>query len=446
MTRRLGFLVLLVAAVGGGGAIWACVEQVTAPGSCPNYCPTDSIAIRDTIFTTIIERDSSFRGYVPSYGAEAMSVADLPGIVDSRAFFVLAKAATRVTVKGGDTTTTPIIPDSVRFRLSIMRRDTLATNLRIRLYHVPITSDSTSTFASLAAAFNEPVVDSVNVSALLASPAIIDTTQADSLDRRFYGDTTYRDGAGHILAVRDSGRILDLYFQLDTLQAPVVEADSGQLGFGVRVAADSLASIALGTNEGGRPPFLQRFFHHTIPDTVSTQPDSIVSGNQTQTPVFDGFVFNPPTPALDSNLAVGGAPSARALLRVAMPAFLHDSIDVVRATVVLVPVSAVQGVANDSFRIVVHHVSTDLGAKSPLDPSAAGATFIHIGSPDTVNLEITNLVRAWSLDTTMTTAFVLGQVPEAASYTEIRFYSSRAPAFRPGLHVTYVKRFRFGEP
>ena len=445
MTRRLGFLVLLVAAV-GGGAIWACVEQVTAPGSCPNYCPTDSIAIRDTIFTTIIERDSSFRGYVPSYGAEAMSVADLPGIVDSRAFFVLAKAATRVTVKGGDTTTTPIIPDSVRFRLSIMRRDTLATNLRIRLYHVPITSDSTSTFASLAAAFNEPVVDSVNVSALLASPAIIDTTQADSLDRRFYGDTTYRDGAGHILAVRDSGRILDLYFQLDTLQAPVVEADSGQLGFGVRVAADSLASIALGTNEGGRPPFLQRFFHHTIPDTVSTQPDSIVSGNQTQTPVFDGFVFNPPTPALDSNLAVGGAPSARALLRVAMPAFLHDSIDVVRATVVLVPVSAVQGVANDSFRIVVHHVSTDLGAKAPLDPSAAGATFIHIGSPDTVNLEITNLVRAWSLDTTMTTAFVLGQVPEAASYTEIRFYSSRAPAFRPGLHVTYVKRFRFGEP
>jgi len=63
-----------------------------------------------------------------------------------------------------------------------------------------------------------------------------------------------------------------------------------------------------------------------------------------------------------------------------------------------------------------------------------------------VNIELTNLVRAWSLDTTMTTAFILGQVPEATSYSEIRFYSSRAPAFRPGLHVTYVKRFRFGEP
>jgi hypothetical protein len=41
---------------------------------------------------------------------------------------------------------------------------------------------------------------------------------------------------------------------------------------------------------------------------------------------------------------------------------------------------------------------------------------------------------------------MLGQVPEAASYTEIRFYSSRAPALRPALHVTYVKRFPFGLP
>jgi hypothetical protein len=63
-----------------------------------------------------------------------------------------------------------------------------------------------------------------------------------------------------------------------------------------------------------------------------------------------------------------------------------------------------------------------------------------------VNIELTNLVRSWSLDTTLATAFVIGQVPEAASYSEIRFYSSRAAAFRPGLHVTYVKRFRFGNP
>ena len=181
---------------------------------------------------------------------------------------------------------------------------------------------------------------------------------------------------------------------------------------------------------------------------MSTQPDSVVSGNQTQTPIFDSFVFDPPSPALDSNLAVGGVPAARALLRVAMPAFLHDSIDVVRATLILVPVSAVQGAPSDSFRILARPVLADLGAKSPLGTNSTlyGSRAIHIGASDTVNIELTNLVRTWSLDTTMATAFILGQVPEATSYTEIRFYSSRAPAFRPGLHVTYVKRFRFGVP
>jgi len=437
VTRRLACFCLLLVA--------ACTEQSTSPGVCPNFCPGGSIDIHDTIFAAIIERDSSFRGYVQAYQAEAMTAADLPGIVDSRAFFVLSKTTTRVTVKTGDTATTPIIPDSVRFRLSIVRRDTVATNLRIRLYHVPITSDSTSTFASLDAAFNGPVVDSVNLSALIASPAFIDTVSADSLERKFYGDTTYRDAGGHILAVRDSGRILDLYFHLDTLQAPVVEADTGQLGFGVRVAADSFASIAISTVEAGRPPVLQRFFHHTIPDTVSTQPDSIVSGNQTQSPVFDTFVFTPPTPPSDSNLAVGGVPSARSIVRVAMPAFLHDSLDVVRATLVLVPVNAVQGAPSDSFKVEAHPVVADLGAKSPTG-TAAGSTFIHIGSGDTVSIELTNLVRSWSLDTTATTAFILGQVPEATSYTEVRFYSSRTPAFRPALHVTYVKRFEFGKP
>jgi len=132
-------------------------------------------------------------------------------------------------------------------------------------------------------------------------------------------------------------------------------------------------------------------------------------------------------------------------LRVAMPAFLHDSIDVVRATLVLVPVNAVQGAPSDSFKIEAHALAADLGAKSPLS-SLAGSKIIHIGSPDTVNIELTTLVRSWSLDTTLTTAFILGQVPEATSYTEVRFFSSRAPAYRPALHVTYVKRFRFGEP
>jgi len=436
VTRRLGYLFLLVAA--------ACVENATAPGDCPNFCPTDSIAIRDTIFTSIIVRDSSFRGYVPSYAAEAMTAADLPGVADSRAFFTTDTMIRRVAPKLGDTTTVPISVDSSRVRFVIVRRPKNTTNLRLRLYQLAVTADSTSTFALLDPAFTATPVDSLNVNDLLALPAIGDTQTV-----RLWGDSIRVDTAGHVLQINRLDSTIAVYFNLDTLQAPLSDADTGRVAWGVRVAADSFASVSLGTTEsGGNGPLMRWFFHYTIPDTVSATPDSVVYADRAVATRFDNFVFNPPTPADDSNLAVGGVPAARALVRVAMPAFLHDSIDVVRATLILVPVSAVQGARSDSFNILARPVLTDLGAKSPLGTTGSlfGSTFIHIGSPDTVNIELTNLVRAWSLDTTMTTAFVLGQVPEATSYSEIRFYSSRAPAFRPGLHVTYVKRFRFGEP
>ena len=157
-------------------------------------------------------------------------------------------------------------------------------------------------------------------------------------------------------------------------------------------------------------------------------------------------MFNPPTAPLDSNLAVGGAPSARSLVRLTLPKFLHDSLDVVRATAILVPVAPVVGAPSDSFSILVRPILTDLGGKSPLSSAFSATRTIHTGTADTVTIELTDLVRAWAQDTTAQTAFFLAHVPEAASFTEIRFYSSRAPGFRPALHITYVKRFPFGTP
>jgi hypothetical protein len=423
----------------------ACTEQSTAPGDCPNFCPSGSINIQDTIFTTIINRDSSYRGFVPNYQAEAMTATDLPGVVDSRPFVTFDTMSRRVRPKATDTTKVPLVVDSVRMRTTIVRRDKQATNIRLKLYHLPITVDSTSDFASLDPYFTAPVVDSLNVNVLLARPAIGDTATI-----RLWGDSIRVDSAGNVLQINRTDSSLTVYFLLDTLQAPLVDADSGRLAYGIRVAADSFASVSLSTMETSSPPQVRWFYHFTIHDTASTnpKPDSIVHADRIVGPRFDSFVFTPPSPPLDSNLTVGGVPSARTVLRVAMPAFLHDSIDVVRATLLLVPVSAVQGVPSDSFRILARPVLADLGAKSPLGTTSGlfGSTFVRIGSPDTVRIELTNLVRAWSTDTTMATVIVLGEVPEATSYTQIRFYSSRAAAFRPALHVTYVHRFQFGVP
>jgi len=441
VTRPLTWLLFLLSA-----GIVSCTEEATAPGRCPNFCPGGTTDIKDTIFTDVIQRDSSYRGYLPPYAAEAMAAADLPNM-DSRALVVLPhNMITTVHTSSTDTTSVPIVVDSSRFRLTILRRDTSATNLKLRVYRLPITTDSNSTFASLDPDFTAAPIDTVNVSQLLARPPIVDTAKADSANRRIFGDTTRTDSAGHILTVADSGRTLTLYFHFDTVQAPFVATDSGQLAFGFRVAADSFASASLGSTESAHSPLMQWFFHHTIHDTTGVKPDSNVYDNRLRTPLFDSFVFNPPTAPLDSNLAVGGAPSARSLVRVKLPKFLHDSLDVVRATAIFVPVAPVVGAPSDSFSILVRPILTDLGGKSPLSSAFSATRTIHIGTADTVTIELTDLVRAWAQDTTAQTAFFLAHVPEAASFTEIRFYSSRAPGFRPALHITYVKRFPFGTP
>src|SRR2546425_1713846 len=150
-----------------------------------------------------------------------MTATEVPGI-DSRPFFTTDTMITRVKPKTGDTTTVPIQADSARLRLVIVHRDKAATNLRLRLYQLPVTADSTSTFASLDSYFNGPVVDSVNVSDLLAQPAIGDTATI-----RIWGDSIRRDTAGDGPPVRRISLPRCLFFTLHTAPAPPQLPHSG---------------------------------------------------------------------------------------------------------------------------------------------------------------------------------------------------------------------------
>ncbi len=318
MKVRLTRLALLL-------ALGACTEQATAPGVCPDFCPGGQIGVVDTIFTDMIERDTAFSGYVEATGGEVMTVADVPGAVDSRAIFRMNAIPTSIVIH--DSTTSPIVVDSARLLIEILHRDTNATNLWIKLYRLPLDIDSTTTFAQLIPPFADSIVDSVNLSALLTSPRIGDTTTV-----RIWGDSIQTDSAGHILLIGRADSSLLLWTELDTAQARFVAADSGKVAFGVRVSADSANTIAIATSDIGRGPRLTWFFNFL--DSTATAKDSSVSRG----PIFDSFVFTPPTPPIDSNLAIGGAPAARSLLRVKIPTVLRDSADVVRATLVMVPV------------------------------------------------------------------------------------------------------------
>src|SRR5205823_6713363 len=65
----------------------ACVERLTAPGHCPDFCPSGQITVVDTLLTTSINRHPSYRGYAVSYQSPVMLAAflsDTTGTLDRR--------------------------------------------------------------------------------------------------------------------------------------------------------------------------------------------------------------------------------------------------------------------------------------------------------------------------------------------------------------------------
>lgn len=397
----------------------ACVERVSAPGQCPSFCPSGQIQIVDTVLTSVISRDSSFRGYVPAPHGPLLLAADLPGVVDGRAIFRINGYGQRHLVAVGDTGTI-LGADSARLQLTLSRRDTGAHNLTVAFYRLPITIDSTTTFAGLTGPFTDSLVRRVNIDTLLARPG-----RKDSIT----GDSAVVDTVNHVVVLR---------LKFDSTAARYVGTDSGTVAYGIRVSADSLASIAIAKATLTWQWYLRV---DSVGTPVAWKPGALGAA-------FASFVFDPPLPPADSTLAVGGVPSARSILRVAFPHFIRDSSQIIRGTLTLVPVAPVPGAPSDSFVVEAHTVYTDVGAKSPIivDATRTDTAVIHAGMSDTVRIEVTNLLQFWASDTTRATTLVLRAKEEATSFSQIRFYPSTAQAFRPALQITFVRRFPFGAP
>ena len=413
--RRLAFVgaVLLAA---------ACVERLTAPGHCPDFCPSGQITVVDTLLTTSISRDSSYRGYVVSYQSPLMLAAFLPGATDTldgRPIFRFNGFGPRFPVSSVDTGQI-LGADSARLQVYIVRRDTATHNLRLRFYRLPTTIDTTTTFGAVAAPFTDSLVRTVNVDTLLAQPGRKDAVT---------GDSVVVDTVNHRL-------LLSLKF--DTAAARYVGTDSGVVAYGIRIAADTLASIAFGKGSVG--PVLQWYLR------VDSLGKSVARTPGIRGTTLANFVFAPPPAPLDSTLAVGGVPSARGLLRVAFPKFIRDSSQIIRGTLFLVPAVAARGAPADSFVMETRTVLADFGPKSPIDSRLGETIVIHPRATDTIKIEVTSMLQLWAADTTHPTVFLLRSQAEAQYFGEIRFYPSKAAAFRPTLRITYVKPFPFGVP
>jgi len=416
----------LAATLGAGGAA-ACVDRATSPATCPDFCPSGAIDVVDAVLGTSIARDSAFRGYVFPYHAVAMTAADVPGVLDSRAILRTSALVSGLVLNSGDTTTSPVVgADSMKLTLTITRRDTATHNLTLKLYRLPVTIDSTTTFADVQSAFAD-TLRAVNVDALLAKPGGVDSATGDQATI----DTT--------------SKFLKVTLKLDSLQAPYVPGDSGKLGIGVRVGADAPTSVAFCTRENACGAAVAWFVKV---DSIKGTDTTLIHKQLAAVTLFDNYVFDPPTPPLDSTLAVGGAPSARSILRVVLPRAIRDSSQIIRATLILVPAVPVKGAPSDSFVVEAHTVLADFGAKSPLvlDATRTDTTFVRVGATDTVRIEVTNLLQFWTSDSTRPEVMMLRSQEEGGHPSEIRFYPAAAAAYRPALRITYARRFPFGKP
>lgn len=395
--------------IGLVAGIVGCRENLTTSGRCPALCPRTNVQLADTLLAMADSADTSVRGFVLTREASYL----LTSTLDSLQSVALIRFSARDTMwtftESNGTVDSQYIgtQDSVGLTLEILQRDTAVKNLRLLIYRLPAQFDTASTYASISPYLTDAyLVDTVPV---------LDTTQT--------GSPTFRIA--------------------DSLAIP--PGDSGVASLAVAIVAGGKTAFTFGSgNLGTASPVLTYYVHAKAPfDTTS----HVISVE----PFVSLFVMNPPPGNPPAGvLAIGGIPTARATLRLALPKVVVDSESIVRATLLFNTVGAAGGFARDSFYLLAEPVVRDYGVKSVLwpDSSVSGKVLVHQGQSGPVELDIAPILRFWGTTVGDSTPrlVVVRVYPEGAILGAVNFASRVAGAPGPQLRVTYVKPYTFGVP
>jgi hypothetical protein len=401
---RVGYGLLPLVAV----AIVGCEEALTAPGACPDFCPSVVLEVRDTVIEGSLERDEWVRGYFQPYQAAALRIASPAAGIESRGIIRFTAFGEEFN-EGGELR--PIVSlDSFRVDLGLLRQFAGVDSLEFAIHRLPIDVDTTTTFLAV-----DPLFDD---STLIGTLVVPDSVESGTVSLVLPGDAF-----------------------------PTFAADSQRaaIGLAVRGAAPAWADVRSreGVASAIVPASLVRFV------TIDSADGETAERLDTRQVGFDTFVAPDLAPPAPDVLAVGGLPSARAFLRVNLPLGIMDSSEVVRATLLLVPSEPVIGSMGDTVKLRALGLQADVGPKSPffLAPAdSVGAADVLVGATDTIEVDITYLVRPWQGDSTLARALLLTVTPEAGSLGEIRLRSTRSLQGAPAMRVTYVPLFFEASP
>ncbi len=393
-------LLLLLGVAGVAG----CSERLTAPGDCPGNCPAEHLLVRDTVIPA--ERDSTYAGFVSSSqgirlllsdgfdGAQSIGVVRFARALDSISYQDTLRAAER---------------DSVILSLTVLGRDPAATGLTLDVFRLPaaIALDSNTTYADVAGALTEDH--------RLGTIALPDDLTSGSVRLRFAG--------------------------ADLAKVAFAPADSNVLRLAYRLNSPTPSGVAIGSAGAGTagPEFIS-WLRAALPDTTVVQEiPRIVLFNATLTDA-------PMAPPGSDTLVAGGLPSARSILRFSVPQRITDSAEIVRATLILVPVQPVRAITGDTTLLDIEGVFSDLGPKSPRIQTAAELITtheLHAGDSDSLALDVTSVARLWNSADGIPSSLILALTPEASTFGLAHFGSSRTPGARPAIRITYALPYPF---
>jgi hypothetical protein len=390
---------VLVLALG----VAACQERLTQPGECPALCPGGVPEVIQEVLEATPGLDSTFTGYAERTAGGALLVSGgIPTPADTNIpVIVFTPRPAQTTLRD---TLWDYTVDSIRLGVGLIARDTAIDNLRFELYRLPATLDTTGLGYGA-------VRDLLTPGALVATIPVADT------------------------ATRGAQTVMLRGAELAPLA--LAPEDEGRLRLGVSVVANAPTGARVGARTSVLPATFESFITPTAPNPLAQELDVPVE--------FDTYVssVNPvPDPDL---LSVGGTPASRSLIRFTLPARLRDSASIIRATLELSPVEPVRGLPNDPGILEVRVLTADLGAKSPTNPNVLSGQTLTAGQAGTVEVEVGNLVRLWQGTFGLPPALMLQVSPEAATFSEATFGSSRSGTV-PRIRLEYLRAFPFERP
>ncbi len=418
---RTGALVAALSLLAAAG----CSERIAGSIGCPELCTDQSAQLRDTILVGAVVLDTSLVGF--------------PRLGDTRTVALQNRG------------------DTADVRL-IARFDTLPTS------YIPSAPQADSLVRRVDSTTLIFLIDTLSArptSSVIIDAFDVDTVAADTLRSALL--PLFRPG-------RRIGSQTFTPAQLtDTLRLTLSDSailrkvrDTTRLRIGLQIRNPVSGSLRVLAGS-----FQPRIRFRVSTDTL-VHPDTVFlrSGTPTgSTDLANGFVVyplyvkgvQPIAPA--GQLAVSGLSGSRSYLRFDLPAILLDSVQVVRASLLLTQLPA-RPLARVSDTITI--LTQPVIASPSLTDVGTAAGFLGEGGVFAVDalrlvprdsgarsIEIVSTVRLWQVlgVKNTTRALVLRSPQEGENPGEILFVSSEgSPALRPRLRITYVPRRGFGLP